>query len=128
MKKAITDGISVTVISKYEDSPSKPDQSIYVFSYKVRIQNQNDFDVQLISRYWRISDSLGGIKEVKGDGVIGNQPIIPSGDFHEYESWCPLQTQIGSMEGYYIMERKIDKSRFKAYIPKFILSELAIQN
>lgn len=128
MREAITDGVSVKVKSTYQIEASKPDQNLFVFSYTVWIENQNDFNVKLLRRFWRITDAFGNYKEVEGDGVIGQQPIIVPGSQHEYNSWCPLPTNIGTMEGYYIMQRDLEGSRFKVYIPKFILTEDAILN
>ncbi len=128
MKEAITDGVSIKVAVQYRLESSQPEQRIFVFSYDVFIENQNDFSIKLLSRYWRITDSFGNVKEVEGDGVVGQQPVIMPQKAHEYSSWCPIPTELGSMEGYYLMERSIDKSQFKVYIPKFILTEHSLLN
>ncbi len=128
MKEAITDGVSIKVAVHYRLESSEPEQNIFVFSYDVFIENQNDFSIKLLRRYWRITDAYGNVKEVEGDGVIGQQPVIMPQKGHEYSSWCPIPTELGSMEGYYLMERSIDKSQFKVYIPKFILVEHSLLN
>ncbi len=128
MKESITNGVSIKVNAHYQADVSQPAKSIFVHSYDIEIHNHNDFKVQLISRYWRIMDALGNIKIVEGEGVIGQQPILGPGQNHQYSSWCPINTTLGSMEGYYIMKRLIDGSTFKAYVPKFILMETQLMN
>jgi len=116
-----TDGITIRIGSFYEENSSRPLHHYFAFSYVVEIENNTAFDVQLLRRYWLIRDSNADIKEVEGEGVIGQQPIIKPGEMHNYSSWSPLATPIGKMTGYYTMKRLLDGSIFKAYIPEFPL-------
>ncbi len=123
-----TKGITITVEPKYEISASRPDKNFYAFSYSIVILNQNSYPVQLLSRYWKITDALRKTKIVKGPGVIGEQPVIDPGQEHRYASWCPLTTPLGTMAGHYTMVRTLNGSSFKAIIPAFILSTDFIKN
>ena len=123
-----TDGITIRIGSFYEEHSSRPLHHYFAFSYVVEIENNTSFDVQLMRRYWLIKDANGDIKEVEGEGVIGQQPIIKPGEIHNYSSWSPLATPIGKMTGYYTMKRKLDGSMFKAYIPEFQLIAGFINN
>lgn len=116
-----TDGITIRIGSFYERNSSRPLHHYFAFSYVVEIENNTSFDVQLLRRYWLIRDSNADTKEVEGEGVIGQQPIIKPGAIHNYSSWSPLATPIGKMTGYYTMKRLLDGSTFKAYIPEFQL-------
>lgn len=123
-----TDGITVRVGSFYEKNSSRPLNHYFAFSYVVEVENNTAFDVQLMRRYWLIKDSNSDIKEVQGEGVIGQQPIIKPGEIYNYSSWSPLATPIGKMTGYYSMKRLLDGSMFKAYIPEFQLTADFINN
>jgi ApaG protein len=116
-----TKGIRISVQPTYRSEESNPGNGLYVFAYRVRIENRSTETVQLLSRYWRIADSLGRIREVEGDGVIGKQPVLEPGQVHEYDSWAPLPTDIGYMTGHYLMQRLSDGSTFRARIPVFPL-------
>ncbi len=118
--EAITEGIRVVVKARH--SPEHSASARWFFLYKVRISNEGDESVQLISRHWIIRDATGKIEEVKGPGVIGEQPVIEPGDFFEYTSGCPLPTPFGSMEGSYqlVTESGI---QFDAEIAEFVLRE-----
>ncbi|WP_189404394.1 Co2+/Mg2+ efflux protein ApaG [Alteromonas halophila] len=97
----------------------KPDQ--YAFAYQVTISNRSQQPVQLLSRYWLITDANGKTTEVSGDGVVGKQPVIDAGDEYQYTSGAILDTPVGSMQGYYEMERA-DGSPFRANIDVFRLA------
>jgi len=118
---ATTHGVQVTVTSNYHEEHSKPSMNKYVHSYDVTITNLSGLDVQLISRHWIINDANGKVREVKGDGVIGLQPILEPDESHSYTSWCPLSTPVGKMGGSYVMIRKADNSIFEVTIPEFKL-------
>ena len=118
---AITQGIEVTVLPHYHEEMSKPSLNKYVHSYQVRISNHSDLDVQLISRHWIITDSNSKIRHVKGEGVIGQQPILEPEQSHQYKSWCPLSTPVGKMSGSFTMIRMVDNSEFEVEIPEFRL-------
>lgn len=120
MYRAITQGIEVSVEPYYLDDKSKPEESEYIWAYMVEIHNAGDVPVQLKTRYWKITDALGRVEEVRGPGVVGEQPVIEPGETYEYSSGCPLQTTSGIMEGSYSMERP-DGSTFDVAIPAFSL-------
>jgi ApaG protein len=121
---ATTDGITVTVRPVYLDGQSDLMQRRFVFSYFIRIQNEGFSEVQLLRRHWFIRDAEGRLHEVEGEGVVGQQPIIPAGRTHEYNSFCVLETFEGAMEGTYLMERA-DGERFHVVIPRFTLRAAA---
>jgi len=118
---AKTHGVQVTVIPKYHEDNSKPSLNKYVHSYDITITNLTGLEIQLISRHWIITDANGKVREVKGDGVLGLQPILAPEESHSYTSWCPLSTPVGKMGGSYIMMRKADNSIFEVTIPEFKL-------
>lgn len=121
MNTQITDHVKVTVESIYQSEYSNPEQDHYMFAYKVSIENLGDYTVQLLRRHWWIFDSNGSMREVEGEGVVGEQPIIKPGEVHEYVSGCNLNTDMGSMWGHYEMYRDIDQFTFLVKIPKFNL-------
>ena len=105
---AITDGIRISVSCQYQTKHSNPENAEFVFAYWITIANESPYAVQLIDRHWVIFDSSGSIREVKGEGVVGEQPILKPGDIHKYSSWCPLATPVGRMNGTYGMARQSD--------------------
>ena len=120
MSNAITNGIRVTVSSNYIPAQSAPKARRYVFAYTVRIANEGTEAAQLKSRHWIITDGNGKVEEVRGPGVVGEQPMLKPGDNFEYTSGCVLETPRGSMEGTYQMVRA-DGSEFDATIAPFAL-------
>ena len=92
--------------------------SVYFFVYTIEIKNQSNQEVQLLSRYWNIKDAHGSIDIVRGEGVIGEQPILKSNGSYKYTSFCPLKTAFGSMKGFYVFSEK-DGIKFKSKIPEF---------
>lgn len=121
---ATTQAVTVTVQPVYLDAKSDPLVRRFVFAYFVRIENHGDAPVQLLRRWWTITDADGRVQEVEGAGVVGRQPAILPGASHEYHSFCVLPTFEGTMEGTYLMERP-DGGRFHATIPRFHLRALA---
>jgi ApaG protein len=115
-----TNGIRVSVKPSFIDDQSNPDDSQYLWSYTVRIENKGRETVQLISRYWHITDAAGHVKEVRGPGVVGAQPVLAPGQSFEYTSGCPLSTASGYMVGKYQM-RGASGEDFEADIPAFLL-------
>lgn len=115
-----TSSITITVEPFYLDEQSEPDDGHYVWAYHVRIENNGDRTVRLMTRYWRIIDSLGNVHEVRGDGVIGEQPILNPGGAFEYTSGTPLSTPSGIMVGTYRMETDSGEC-FDVNIPAFSL-------
>jgi ApaG protein len=119
---ATTRGIVVEVESSFVPDRSDPMRSRWFFAYRIRIANQSDAVVQLVSRHWIITDAHGRVEEVKGPGVVGQQPVLEPGEAFEYTSFCPLATPFGTMRGSYQMTTQ-DGSTFNAEIAQFTLSE-----
>jgi len=105
VSEATTHGIRVEVIARYSPENSRPFEDTWVFQYTVRITNQSSETVQLLTRHWIITDALDRTREVKGPGVIGEQPTLAPGESFKYSSWCPLETATGTMHGTYQMVR-----------------------
>jgi len=122
MFEAKTKSIRVQVQPAYVQDESDPRQNYYFFSYKVRISNEGEQAMQLISRHWVIKDAFGKVDEVKGAGVIGVQPTLKPGETFEYSSFCPLSTPTGSMHGTYTMVGPRGES-LEVEIPLFVLAE-----
>lgn len=120
MSNAITHGIRVTVSSNYIPAQSAPKARRYVFAYTVRIANEGTEAAQLKSRHWIITDGNGKVEQVRGPGVVGEQPMLRPGEHFEYTSGCVLETPRGSMEGTYQMQRS-DGTEFDATIAPFAL-------
>jgi len=121
MYRETTAGITVTVKPYYLEDQSEPDEQRFVWAYHVRIENNGERTVQLRNRYWRITDSRGRIQEVRGAGVVGEQPVLRPGDSFEYTSGTPLPTPSGIMGGTYQMEASETGERFDVTIPSFSL-------
>ena len=115
-----TRSITVTVEPFYLDEQSSPEENHFVWAYHVRIENNGEQTVQLLTRFWRITDSLGNVQEVRGDGVVGEQPILNPGDSFEYTSGTPLPTPSGIMVGAYQMLAQSGE-RFDVDVPAFSL-------
>ena len=113
--------IRVMVETQYAPEHSKPELGQFVFIYYINIQNRGDTVAQLISRHWVITDANGKVVEVRGDGVVGEQPVLQPGDQHEYNSFCVLETNVGCMEGSFMMLAG-DGSYFDAPVPAFTLA------
>jgi ApaG protein len=117
---AVTDGIRVTVESRYLAEHSDPDANRFAFAYVVTIANEDAPRVQLRNRHWIITDGNGAVEEVKGAGVVGAQPILERGESHQYTSGAVLKTPVGTMEGSYEMHGPAGRV-FRAQIPRFSL-------
>jgi len=118
---ATTHSVKVSVKAKFESHLSDPSKSNNIFTYYVVIENMGSSTVQLLKRHWKILDNLHPLREIKGPGVIGEQPIIEPGGSHEYESWCNLHSDIGKMWGSYVFQRIETESVFHVEIPEFQL-------
>ena len=116
----VTDDIEIKVEPAFVEEQSRPELSYYFFAYHVKIRNLGARTVQLLSRHWIITDGSGVTEEVKGPGVIGEQPKLAPGNEFEYTSFCPLTTPTGNMRGTYQMEDNLG-NRFEARIPLFFL-------
>ena len=117
---ALTAGVRVTVTSQYLREQSNPKGHRYVWAYTVRVANEGEHAAKLVSRHWIITDANGKVDEVKGPGVVGNQPDLEPGQQFQYTSGCILQTPRGHMEGTYQMKRP-DGTAFDAIIAPFSL-------
>jgi ApaG protein len=120
MYHATTRDISVDVIPIFLEDESDPDDNHFVWAYQVTITNNGGERVQLISRRWMITDAIGHHQDVRGEGVIGEQPVLDPGEEFEYTSGCPLTTASGIMVGSYLMENDEGES-FDIAIPAFSL-------
>ena len=118
--QAVTQDIKVVVKPFYLEDQSSPSENHFVWAYHVRIENNGGKIVQLRNRYWNITDSLGRIQEVRGPGVVGEQPVLAPGETFEYTSGTPLPTPSGIMVGHYQMESS-DGNCFDIDIPAFSL-------
>ncbi len=120
MYSTTTSDITVTVEPTYLDHESMPDKNLFVWAYHVRIENGGKTPVQLRSRYWKITDGYGRTQEVRGAGVVGEQPVLNPGESFEYTSGTPLPTPSGIMTGSYAMENP-DGELLNIAIPAFSL-------
>jgi ApaG protein len=125
--ETVTRGIRVSVESHFEPERSSPDDGQWFFSYHVRIANEGERVAQLLSRHWIITDGDGKEQEVRGPGVVGEQPVLEPGEAFEYTSGCPLQTPVGSMRGTYRMVAPGGEA-FDAEIAPFGLGEPRVVN
>ena len=117
---AITRGIAVSVEPAYLEARSSPDDSQYFWAYRIVIENRGRETVQLLSRHWMITNARGVLNEVKGPGVVGEQPVLKPGESYAYTSGAPLDTPSGMMGGAYQMESESGE-RFDIEIPTFSL-------
>ncbi|TFG98084.1 MAG: Co2+/Mg2+ efflux protein ApaG [Myxococcales bacterium] len=120
--EAVTQGIRVSVESRYAPEHSQPQRNQWFFLYTIQISNEGEEQVQLLSRHWIIRDGTGKIEEVRGPGVVGETPVLEPGASFQYTSGCPLATPFGSMEGTYEMVNGRG-DRFNARIARFSLRE-----
>lgn len=117
---AVTEGIRVSVRVGFSEERSDPSRGQWFYLYRIRITNESDRTVQLVSRYWLIEDAHGETREVRGPGVVGEQPVLDPGESFEYTSGCPLETPFGSMRGRYQMVDAAGRE-FEIEIPAFAL-------
>ena len=127
MEEATTEGVNVKVESFYVDLNSIPEEDYYVFAYLVKIKNISQRTVKLLRRHWIITDSNGEINDVKGEGVVGEQPILKPGDEYQYNSGSHLKSPMGTMQGSYIMTNT-EGIEFEVNIPCFTLAVPGIIN
>lgn len=120
MYSETTRSIAITVKPIYLEDQSAPEDNRFVWAYHIRIENNGANAVQLLNRHWQITDGLGRVQEVRGAGVVGEQPVIEPGEIYEYSSGTPLSTPTGIMVGSYEME-VLGGERFDAVIPAFSL-------
>jgi ApaG protein len=122
MPTETTEGIRITVRTRYMPERSNPAGALYVFAYEITIANDGAEPAQLVSRHWVITDSDGRVEEVRGPGVVGETPHLDPGESFTYTSFCPLKTEHGTMSGTYRMVRD-GGEEFDAVVPTFELGE-----
>ncbi len=122
MTQKVTQGIKVSIKTRFEDAFVSNGKQQYAFSYIICIENNSKDIVQLKSRHWKIKDALNDIDMVFGEGVVGKKPVIEPGGFHTYSSGCILLSPFGAMSGYYEMVNFTSTEKFKVSIPNFKLS------
>jgi ApaG protein len=121
LSETTTQGVRIGATAYFMPEESDPDDRKYLFGYTIVIRNESEQPAQLISRYWRIIDANGKEEEVRGPGVVGQTPRLEPGQSFKYQSFCPLRTPWGTMEGEYQMRRD-DGSTFQAMIGRFYLA------
>ena len=121
LAEAISHDFQVAAISRFMPERSNQEIPIFFFAYWITIKNQGAVPAKLLNRYWNITDADGRINEVRGEGVVGEKPLINPGQSFEYNSFCPLPTNFGFMKGYYEMQGG-DKNTFQVEIPQFHLA------
>jgi ApaG protein len=121
MVTAITQGVKISVDTVYQEEYSNPEKEHFMFAYQITVENLSDYAIKLMRRQWFIFDSNGTQREVEGEGVVGLQPVIESGESYSYVSGCNLVTDIGAMSGTYLMHRMVDETEFSVDIPEFQL-------
>lgn len=119
MVSKISEGVTISVETYYQPEYSNPFNNEFMFAYRITIENNNIFPVRLLRRQWHIFDSNGSMREVEGEGVVGVQPKINPGSSYQYISGCNLRTEIGKMQGTYLMENINNKKTFNVTIPVF---------
>ncbi|MGQ4660103.1 Co2+/Mg2+ efflux protein ApaG [Lysobacter sp. F6437] len=121
MERSTEYAVDIDVATRYLDDQSEPSQDRYVFAYTIQIRNRGTVGARLLSRHWVITDANGKVQEVKGEGVVGEQPWLQPGEGFEYTSGAVLETDLGTMEGSYAMLAD-DGTGFDAPIPAFTLT------
>jgi len=122
---ATTDGVTVRVSVSYLPEQSEPERGRWFWAYHIRLENDGDESVQLLTRHWVITDGRGARHSVEGEGVVGEQPVIEPGASFDYVSGCPLATPSGAMQGTYRMVRE-NGAIFDVEIPRFALLAPAV--
>lgn len=125
--EAVTRGIKIHVEPQYDALRSRPAEGLWFFLYTVTLKNEGSETVQLISRHWIITDEENRTEEVRGPGVVGEQPVLAPGESFQYTSGCPLTTPTGTMHGTYQMVTS-EGDTFDAEIAPFVLSEPYVVN
>lgn len=122
----VTDGFRIRATAWYLPDQSKPGENKFTFAYRITIANEGETRARLLSRHWVIINGNGDREDVEGPGVVGKYPNLASGEMFEYTSFCPLDTEWGTMEGTYRMQRE-DGSSFDAVVGRFYLTMNAPQ-
>lgn len=121
MVSKISNGVTITVETYYQPEYSNPVNGEFMFAYRIKIENNNNFPIKILSRHWYIFDSNGTYREVEGEGVVGLQPSIKPGAFYQYVSGCNLRSEMGKMHGSYLVKNLHNHNSFSVSIPAFEL-------
>lgn len=121
MVQLITEGVNIKVETFYQPDQSSPLNAEFLFAYQITIENLTIYPVKLLSRHWHIIDSNGTHREVEGEGVVGQQPVIEPGNSYQYTSAVNLHSDIGKMYGTYLIENLFNKKKLTVNIPEFRL-------
>jgi ApaG protein len=121
--EATTNGVQVEAVARFSAEHSAAHLGQWFFLYTIRITNLSDETVQLVARHWVITDATGSVEEVRGPGVVGEQPVLEPGESFEYTSGCPLKTPFGFMRGRYEMLAPAGGRRFEAEVAPFELRQ-----
>ena len=121
MVSKISEGVQVSVETFYQAEYSNPANHEFMFAYRITIENHNLFSIKLLQRKWYILDGDGQYREVEGDGVVGEQPVLQPGEQYQYVSGCNLNTEMGRMVGTYQMANQNNQKVFEVNIPPFEL-------
>ena len=113
--------VDVSVVTRYLPEQSHPEQDRFAFAYTITVKNNGSIPAKLLSRHWIITDGDGHTEEVRGAGVVGQQPVIEPGQVHTYSSGSVITTKVGTMQGSYLMQAQ-DDHQFKAIIAPFRLA------
>ena len=128
MSTLTTSGIQISVLTQFRLDLSQITEAKFFYNYRIDIENMNSYDVQLLTRDWYIFDSLNDSRYISGAGVIGEQPIIKSGEKFTYTSGCDLTSEVGLMKGFYTFKNLIDDEFFQVFVPTFLLEYPGKQN
>jgi len=121
MVQQVTEGVNIMVETFYQPLQSNPMNSEFLFAYRITIENRTPHPLRLLSRHWHILESSGTHREVEGEGVVGQQPVIQSGQNYQYTSAANLTSDIGKMYGTYLFENLFNKKKLTVAIPEFQL-------
>jgi ApaG protein len=128
MIQQITKGIKISVKTKYNGTSYRNNRLYYIFAYFITIENKSSETVQLTDRFWKIFDSLNITEIVKGEGVVGQTPVLRPNAVYNYSSGCFLESKMGAMKGYYTMKNIETFEEFKVFIPTFQLVTPILSN
>jgi ApaG protein len=128
MIQQITKGIKISVKTKYNGTSYRNNRLYYIFAYFITIENKSSETVQLTDRFWKIFDSLNITEIVKGEGVVGQTPVLRPNAVYNYSSGCFLESKMGAMKGYYTMKNIETLEEFKVFIPTFQLVTPILSN
>jgi ApaG protein len=124
----VTRSIRVAVTPDFIPEQSRPENSTYVYAYRITVTNDGLETVQLLSRHWVIRDGFDRVEHVVGEGVVGQQPVVRPGESFSYASYCPLQTPTGTMKGSFRMKSRKEGELFDVNIDEFPLAHLSLVN